>query len=57
MKVESEITQETLETLREIADGAEPENNERLQKATYEIVNRTIMFIAESDKNKKNTDS
>ena len=57
MQVEFEITQETLDTLREIADGAEPENNERLQKATYEIVNRTIMFIAESDKAEKPSDS
>ena len=50
MKVEIEISEETLETLQAIADGAKPENNEALQLATYEILNRTIMFIA-GDKN------
>ena len=55
MIVEFEISDETLETLRAIANGADPENNEALQQATYEVLNRTIMCIAAADKNDENT--
>lgn len=56
MEVKFEISDKTLETLRKIANGAEPKNDPALQQATYEVINRTIEFIANADKSEKNDD-